>query len=150
MIAFAQTYHDKVIASKSELHFTFKDRNAFYAYVQTAFKTLPEPYWRINIHQVTSASHSKKPSDTSSNTSADKLSGNKIPSANQTATNKHLKHFNKRYKNCQAQLTQRSDYNGYQISVIRPDNKGKLSPNQPSSVVMRHVCHWVLVGVSGG
>lgn len=145
VIAFAQTYHDKIIASKSELRFAFKDRDAFYAYVQTAFKILPEPYWRINICQLTSTSHGKQLLDTSSNASADKLSDNKTPSTNQAATNTHLKHFHKRYKNCQAQLTQRPDYNGYQISVIRPDNKGKLSPNQPSSVVMRHVCHWVLV-----
>ena len=132
---FIQMFYDKVMMSKSQIRFTFKERQSFYAYVKIAFKILPSAYWRINICQLYGSGDNK-------DTDNDKT--NQI---NQTKTEKHLLHFQKQFKDCQAQITRLPNYNGYGISVIRPNEKGKPTPNQPASALMRYVCHLLLIEV---
>lgn len=127
---FINVFYEKVSANKPFIRFSFKHRQAFYHYLNIAFKILPSKYWRINICQLTKAN------DHQSNhtTTIDKL-----------LTQQKQEQFVKKFVDFQGEITTNTHYNGYAISVIRPNNKGKVSSSQPNSALMKYVCHVLLV-----
>lgn len=126
---FVKLFYQKVSSNKSQIRFSFKHKEECLFYLRIAISILPSNYWRINICQLENTSHSE----------------GKSPKCNNKATQKHTAHILKNLKGFNGHITHKPDYNGYAISVIRPNTKGKPTANEPASTIMKYVCHLLLV-----
>ena len=132
---FIKTFYDKLIPSKPEIRFTYKQTKEFYAYVQTALKLLPSEYWRINICKYTPT------------TVVDKKTGEEkftMP-VDRKVTGQAMAQFDKKFADFRGDMTQKTIYSGFSISMIRPNDKGKPTKKQPNSVLIKYVVHWLLI-----
>lgn len=132
---FVQTFYEKTIPSKPEIRFPFKEVKKFYAYLETALKILPSEYWRINICKYTPT------------TVVDDVTGEKSFSMpiDKKETQHAIKKFNEKFADFKGDITQKTIYSGFSISMIRPNNKGKPTKKQPSSVLIKHIVHWLMI-----
>lgn len=130
MKRFVGLFYNKVSSNKSQIRFSFKHKDECLFYLKIATVILPSKYWRINICQLTP-----------------KQAGNEntCSECNHDATQKPTKRLLKELKNFEGQITHKADYNGYAVSVIRPNAKGKPAPDEPASAIMKYVCHLLLV-----
>ncbi len=132
---FIKTFYDKLIPLKPEIRFTFKHSKQFYAYVQTALKLLPSEYWRINICKYTPIKVADK------KTGEEKFT---MPIDKET-TEQAIAQFEKKFTDFRGDMTQKTIYSGFSISMIRPNDKGKPTKKQPNSVLIKYVVHWLLI-----
>lgn len=132
---FVQNFYQKTIPSKPEIRFPFKETKQFYAYLETALKILPSEYWRINISKYTPTKITDpatgKPTFT-------------MP-IDKKETNYAIKKFNEKFFDFNGDITQKTIYSGFSISMIRPNDKGKPTKKQPSSVLIKHIVHWLMI-----
>ena len=133
--AFVDTFYQKAVPSKPEIRFTFKQSKDFYAYIETALQILPSEYWRINICKYTPT------------TIIDKKTGKKIFAllVDEKETNREIAKFNNRFSDFKNHLTKKTIYSGFSISLILPNDKGKPTTTQPSSVLLKNIMHWLLI-----
>ena len=131
MERFVALFYAKVSSNKSQIRFRFKHKDECLFYLKIATAILPSSYWRINICRL----------DTPRQSGNEKI----YPRRNHDATQKLTKKLLKELKNFEGQITHKADYNGYAVSVIRPNAKGKPAPDEPASAIMKYVCHLLLV-----
>ncbi|MBE2893511.1 hypothetical protein [Spirabiliibacterium falconis] len=131
MERFVALFYNKVSSNKSQIRFRFKHKDECLFYLKVAIAILPSKYWRINICQLNTP----------------KQLGNEsiYPECNHDATQKLTKRLLKDLKKFEGQVTHKADYNGYAISVIRPNANGKPTIDEPASAIMKYVCHLLLV-----
>jgi len=130
MERFVGLFYTKVSSNKSQISFRFKHKDDCLFYLKIATAILPSKYWRINICQLTPKQSSNE---------------NTCSECNHDATQKPTKRLLKELKNFEGQITHKADYNGYAVSTIRPNAKGKPAPDEPASAIMKYVCHLLLV-----
>lgn len=132
---FVQTFYQKTIPSKPEIRFPFKETKQFYAYLETALKILPSEYWRINISKYTPTKIT------------DPATGKPIFTMpiDKKETDYAIKKFNEEFADFNGDITQKTIYSGFSISMIRPNDKGKPTKKQPSSVLIKHIVHWLMI-----
>ena len=132
---FVKTFYEKTLPSKPEIRFPFKEIKQFYGYLETALKILPSEYWRINICKYTPT------------TIVNEVTGEKsftMP-IDKKETGHAIKKFNEKFADFKGDITQKSVYSGFSLSMIRPNDKGKLTGKQPSSILIKHMVHWLLI-----
>ncbi len=132
---FVKTFYEKTLPSKPEIRFPFKEIKQFYGYLETALKILPSEYWRINICKYTPT------------TVIDEVTGEKSfsISIDKKETGHAIKKFNEKFADFKGDITQKSVYSGFSLSMIRPNDKGKPTKKQPNSVMIKHIVHWLLI-----
>lgn len=131
---FVDLFDQKVSSNKSQIYFSFKNKDDFEFYYKIALQILPSEYFRINICCVELVKQDNL---------NDKPKYHKV--TNTPKTQKLKTAFLKRHKDFKGQITDKADYNGYHISVIRPNDKGRPTKNQSTSAIMKYVVHVLLV-----
>ena len=132
---FVKNFYEKTLPSKPEIRFPFKETKQFYGYLETALKILPSEYWRINICKYTPT------------TVVNEITGEKsftMP-IDKKETGHAIKKFNEKFADFKGDITQKSVYSGFSLSMIRPNDKGKPTKKQPNSVMIKHIVHWLMI-----
>ena len=127
-------FYDKVNTSKSEIRFTFKQKQLFYEYLNIMCLVLPSQYWRVNISCISSES------------SLDKVQ-KKVNSSfvDEKSKLEKFEDFKKDNPNFNGELTGVDTYNGYSLSVISPLKQQNNQAGNYSSALMRYVLHLLLI-----
>lgn len=131
---FVDLFYQKVSSHKSQIYFSFKNKDEFDFYLKIATWILPSEYWRINICHMDTIRRDN-PDDKPSYRSM----------INTPKTQRATTAFLRRHKNFKGQLTYKDNYNGYHVSIIRPSDKGRPTKSQPASAIMKYVVHVLLV-----